>query len=334
MNKTQRQIEDNIALVHKPLITVIIPIYNVEKYLLRCLESVRNQTYHNLEVILINDGSTDGSGEIADKYVEKDARFHSYHLNNSGVSKARNHGLKQAKGEYVTFVDSDDFVAKEYVAHLYEAAICNDTKISICEHYLSNDVNICEYSIAKRKNSIAIDVLTDFNYTGKYYHISVWAALFHCSCLEGLLFDESLFIGEDMLFFAEAMKKCERIAYLEEELYVYIKNPESATNGGYSEKKKTEIFAMHKLMMLFEEYPISFVNNINALHCYACLNALKLMKRSNYIDNDWKKYLITEARKYLRYLCQSEYSFSVKVSAILYCMMPNLYAAIHGLLRK
>ena len=91
-----------------PLISVIIPVYNVEKYLHRCLDSVIEQTYKNLEVILIDDGSTDHSGEICDDYAAKDVRIHVIHQENQGVSAARNKGLDNVKGEYITFVDSDD----------------------------------------------------------------------------------------------------------------------------------------------------------------------------------------------------------------------------------
>ncbi|MGM9600387.1 MAG: glycosyltransferase family 2 protein [Faecousia sp.] len=101
-----------------PLISVIIPVYNVEKYLQRCLDSVIEQTYKNLEVILIDDGSTDHSGEICDDYAAKDVRIHVIHQENQGVSAARNKGLDNVKGEYITFVDSDDYIVNDMIAEL------------------------------------------------------------------------------------------------------------------------------------------------------------------------------------------------------------------------
>ena len=96
------------------LITIIIPIYNVEKYLRECLDSVINQTYKKLQIILIDDGSNDNSGKICDEYKEKDNRIEVMHKANGGVSSARNAGLKIAKGDYITFVDGDDYLDKDY----------------------------------------------------------------------------------------------------------------------------------------------------------------------------------------------------------------------------
>ena len=100
-------------------ISIIIPIHNVEKYLKRCLDSVEKQIYTNLEIILINDGSTDNSLEIAEEYAKKDSRIKIYSEANHGLSAARNLGLKQVTGEYITFIDSDDYVSNDYVSYLY-----------------------------------------------------------------------------------------------------------------------------------------------------------------------------------------------------------------------
>ena len=97
------------------LISVIVPVYNVEKYLNRCVESIMNQTYKNLQIILIDDGSNDRSGKICDEYAEKDKRIEVIHKENAGVSAARNKGLDKAKGEWITFVDADDWIEKTFV---------------------------------------------------------------------------------------------------------------------------------------------------------------------------------------------------------------------------
>ena len=104
---------------HKCLISIIVPVYNVESYLERCVNSIINQTYHNLEIILVDDGSPDGSGDLCDKLAKNDDRITVYHKKNGGLSDARNYGVQNANGEYITFIDSDDFVAKDYIEHLY-----------------------------------------------------------------------------------------------------------------------------------------------------------------------------------------------------------------------
>lgn len=116
----------------QPLISVIIPIYNVEKYLKKCITSVINQDYKNLDIILVDDGSTDSSGYIAEQLALKDDRITVIHQTNQGLSSARNHGLEKMNGSYVTFIDSDDYVANDYVSYLYGLIHENNCQLAIC----------------------------------------------------------------------------------------------------------------------------------------------------------------------------------------------------------
>ena len=125
--------------MEKYIISVIIPIYNVECYLERCLESVVNQTYKNLDIILIDDGSTDASGKICDKWSKKDKRIHVYHTINCGVSHARNEGLKHICGDFVSFIDSDDWIDKNMFENLLEHMIKYHSEIGVCGYKLEYD---------------------------------------------------------------------------------------------------------------------------------------------------------------------------------------------------
>ena len=118
----------------KPLISVILPIYNVAQFLPRCIESVCSQTYDNLEIILVDDGSPDDCGDICDKYAEKDNRIVVVHKQNGGLSDARNKGAEIANGEYITFIDSDDYVTDTYVEYLYSLIEKYHTRMSLCTH--------------------------------------------------------------------------------------------------------------------------------------------------------------------------------------------------------
>ena len=124
--------------MNKSLITIIIPVYNVEPYIHRCLDSVINQTYKNLEIILIDDGSTDKSGSICDEYKKKDSRIIVIHQKNQGVSAARNAGLDICKGEYISFIDSDDYVDKKFAEKLINNIQTYKTDIAICGMFLIN----------------------------------------------------------------------------------------------------------------------------------------------------------------------------------------------------
>lgn len=123
---------------NKPLITVVVPIYNVEDYLDRCLQSIVNQTYDNLEVILVNDGSTDSSEMIAVKWAKRDRRIKLITQENQGLSAARNKGIQKARGEYLTFIDSDDYITRDYVNYLYQLLAKNDFQSSLALCSLMN----------------------------------------------------------------------------------------------------------------------------------------------------------------------------------------------------
>ena len=121
--------------MEKPLISIIIPVYKVEKYLERCIKSVLDQTYKNLQIILVDDGSPDNCGNICDNYAKIDNRIEVIHKENGGLSDARNVGLKKARGKYIGFVDSDDYVSNEMFENMYNTLVNNNADISICNFY-------------------------------------------------------------------------------------------------------------------------------------------------------------------------------------------------------
>ena len=146
----------------KPLVSVIVPIYNVEKYLSKCIESIINQTLSNIEIILINDGSTDSSGVIADNYAKNDSRIKVIHKKNGGQGSARNIGIELASGEYIGFVDSDDWIDLDMYEKLYNAAMNSRASIAICNRKVLDEnnniktvVNIKKKIIENVKNNIA-----------------------------------------------------------------------------------------------------------------------------------------------------------------------------------
>ena len=131
LDKILEQIEKYQREAHTELISIIVPIYNTEKYLGQCLDSIINQSYTNFEVLLINDGSTDSSGMICQEYVARDSRFRYFEKDNGGVASARNLGLERSSGAYITFIDSDDWVEFNYLDVLYTALKENDTDVAI-----------------------------------------------------------------------------------------------------------------------------------------------------------------------------------------------------------
>lgn len=131
--------------MNKKLVSIVVPIYNVEEYLRECIDSICTQTYENIEIILVDDGSTDTSPEICDTYQKIDSRIRAFHKNNGGLSDARNYGLNVATGEYIAFIDSDDYIDESFVKNLLQAAEENDADIAVCSYRKVYDKPIQKY---------------------------------------------------------------------------------------------------------------------------------------------------------------------------------------------
>ena len=318
--------------MEKPLISIIIHIYNCSGYLVRCLESVKDQTYHNLEILLIDDGSTDDSGRIADEYAKKDDRFHVFHQENKGVSEARNLGLSRFKGEYLTFVDGDDLLDLRYVERLYYALVKAQVPLAVCDPFNCRSEEIKEYCFDKESEPIVIN-MGQYDYTKPYAHKVVWGALYERRIVEGLIFCKDIYLAEDSLFFAEVLNRCEKIAYIREKRYVYILYADSASHGTYDWKKKTEVQAAKRVKEIFEDYPKRFQRKVNAWYCCVCLNGLKLMKIYDCVEADWYEFLLKEARNCLMDLLSSSCTMITKVSSVIWCIFPQLGGFIYKRLK-
>ena len=196
-------------ITNENLISVIIPVYNGEKHLFECLESVVNQTYNNLEIIVVNDGSTDDTEGIIDGYIKKDSRIKKITLGQqNGVAMARNAGVKNAEGNYICFIDSDDVIANDFVEFLFSEM--NDNTDVVCSGYyeVQDDVNnIVKTHTLPNKNNKTVD--ETYNLYSDYLTKSVvmqavWGKIFRKKLFSNISF-ESLKVGEDELLFVQIM---------------------------------------------------------------------------------------------------------------------------------
>lgn len=207
----------------KPLITVIVPVYNVEGYLNRCVESIANQSYRNLEIILVDDGSHDGCPGLCDTWGKSDSRIKVIHKKNGGVSSARNAGLDIACGEYVAFVDADDYISPNMLEKLANGATLNNCDISICR--VSSDKSAPNEQAKVYENDVLSLYLSD-----SLCEPSTPAKLYSRQIIQGLRFDSSIKIGEDYIFNFYAFKNARRVVVLEERLYYYELRENSAVH--------------------------------------------------------------------------------------------------------
>lgn len=241
------------------LISVIVPVYNVEAYLRKCVDSICAQTYRNLEIILVDDGSPDNCGAICDEYARKDPRVKVIHKKNGGLSDARNAGLDICNGEYVAFVDSDDWIEPQMYQRLYELIEQFDAEMAIggivdevVENGETRTVNITQYE----KAPFAEDNLEMM----RRYFQTAWAAwdkLYRAELFDGIRYPVGE-INEDEAIVLQLLDRCRRVCYSNEVFYHYIRRTDgtSITTSSFSEKKLAWVkHCRDNLEFIREKYP-------------------------------------------------------------------------------
>lgn len=231
-------------------ISVIVPVYKVEKYLERCIESILNQTYKNLEIILVDDGSPDKCGEICDEYAKKDKRIKVLHKENGGLSSARNEGIKVATGEFVTFVDSDDYLNKDMYKILYENIENTQSDVSACNlFYEYEDENNRIEKVNKddlKKEYNNIDAIKELLKNERIYNYA-WNKLYKKELFENIKYPEGKKM-EDLGTTYLLFEKSKKIVYDSTALYYYVQR------GGSIVSSAGEKFYLDLLELLIERY--------------------------------------------------------------------------------
>ncbi|WP_164667396.1 glycosyltransferase family 2 protein [Virgibacillus doumboii] len=274
----------------QPEISIIVPVYNSSPYIKKCLDSILTQTFKNFELIVVNDGSTDHSGDICNQYAQKDNRVRVVHKKNGGVASARNTGLEMAKGEYVSFVDGDDWIYEDMYLILYE--LCKKTKsdISIC----SNDREVNgevirverEEFIKEMDNIEAMKQL----FTAKYYRFAVWGKLYRKRCFNNIRYPEDRRL-DDLPTTYKIFAKANKVVYTNYSGYIYLLRENSIITSSYNEKKLDVFLGWDEIItfmsknypQLSEEYISCFVY-YSMDHVYAILNQVSdPAKRKKYL---------------------------------------------------
>lgn len=313
-------------LKENELVSVVVPVYNVEPYLRRCLDSIIGQTHKNMEIILVNDGSTDGSGKICEEYRKKEKRIFLITQENSGLSEARNTGINVARGKYITFVDSDDFIHKRYVEKLFRNLKDHCAQISCIGIHRFYNVPFTEYDQESTVRVFDnIGAIKNMWYQREITN-SAWAKMYEANIFKDIWFPEGM-LYEDLGTVYKLFYRAERIVVSTEPLYYYFQRPDSIMNQIFNEKKFDRIKISEELMEWAEHIEDGlcqaactryFVSNIQVLR------EIPLEKKyENDVENIWKeikKYRLgvirnQEAKKITRLIAASSYGgkFLLKV---------------------
>lgn len=248
------------------LISIIVPVYNVEKYIHRSITSILNQTFSNFELILVDDGSPDNCGKICDEYAEKDKRIHVIHKRNGGLSDARNFGIDwvfaHSDSEWITFIDSDDWIHPDYLNFLYNAILETNTSISICS--LKRIDSVLRF---EKTSLIVSSVQTESFFCNKRVNsIVACGKLFKKTDFELIRFPVGK-LHEDEFTTYKILFKYEKVAFVDNYIYFYYVNPESITQSGWNLRRLDNLEAFQKQISFFKEngFKKAYKRSIRAL---------------------------------------------------------------------
>ena len=279
--------------MEKDLISIIIPVYKVEKFLEKCVNSVLEQTYKNLEIILVDDGSPDNCPALCDELAKKDKRIKVIHKKNGGVSSARNMGLDEAKGKYVCFVDSDDYVEPTYAEDLHDAITKNDVQMAVCELFdVYEDKKILAFDLGKNlvfnvdNSNEFFDVFTQTNLS------SPVNKMYLKEIANKVKFNTSLKYGEDQIFNFNYYTYINSVAYINKPLYNYVAN-----SGSFIKSHLKTITTYHDVLFEHQKQFCETVKNEKLLGLLASQYCFDFIVSLYFIKLDHGK---KESKKYFK----------------------------------
>lgn len=273
---------------NEPTVSVVVAIYNVSDYLKKCVDSILDQTYDKLEIILVDDGSTDNSGEICDDYEKADNRVLALHKTNGGLSDARNAGIKKSTGEYITFIDGDDYIDRDYIETLIDSIRKYDSDISIVGHKIKYPKNIYEKRASKSEVFSPEDALREILYD-REIDLSAWGKLYKTSLFNGVRYPKGR-LFEDSATTYLLFDKAKKISVAPKSKYNYIIRSTSITNTGFNSKKYDLIASTQEMTdFIINKYP-NLKSACERRMMWAHLSTLtQLAKSKNPSKNDINK---------------------------------------------
>lgn len=271
------------------LVSIILPVYNAEKFLNKCVQSILNQTYKNFELLIINDGSKDNSLQICQELAKTDNRIRVFDKQNGGCSTARNMGIENASGEYFTFIDPDDYMLPAHIECLVKAAS-------------KGDMGIVDFLRTKPKEKYKENTIKQLSVNGKYVEKDefvkgilafptygggvVWNKLFKKSILKDVRFDENCYYFDDLNFLFKYVMNCQTFYYLPIKTYMYVVNPNSNSAKNLSERKLTCLYGMKELVSLAEKTDVKYASYAKAWQFLVNIEMRYLMHINKYKNEE------------------------------------------------
>lgn len=305
-------------------ISVIIPMYKVEEYIGKCIESVIKQTYTNLEIILVDDGSPDKCGEISDEYAEKDSRIKVIHRKNGGLSAARNSGLDIATGDYVMFVDSDDYIHPRMMECMYATACNKKADIVVCD-YAKVKEGEATPQLQETKQVVEITKNNQLDYMlgkTKIIFTVVWNKLYRRELLQEIRFPEGK-VHEDEFVTYKLLHKAKKVCYIKDVFYYYVQRTSSIMGEGINLKTLQKLDAFQERMLFYEQQGMQDYYYQMLNHYRYFLNEFVKKGYGNKKElMPYKKYYDKQIQKNVHKL---NACLKTKVGFILFAVSPKFY---------
>lgn len=311
-------------------ISVIVPIYNIEKFLPRCLDSILSQTYRNLEIILVDDGSIDCSGEIADQYEKKDSRIKVIHQVNSGVSVARNRGLDHATGDYIGFVDGDDYVEPDMYETLMQIINEHHVDIAHCGYQMVYPSRVDYYYNSGEKIKLSHDEGLLELLKGTRVEPGLWNKLYKAELFKQIRLPIGVTETEDLLCNFEVFLLADTSFFYDVSKYHYILRSGSATSGILSEKKRRDrYFVVSSILKKSERNSLYYAAAYERFLRILIENATQINYRE--LRDESIRELRNEVRKTILF---KELGIKIKGMVFIVSYFPKLYRWIHSVYSK
>jgi glycosyltransferase involved in cell wall biosynthesis len=288
--------------MNKDLISVIVPVYNVEEYISECIESIQDQTHNLLEIILVDDGSTDSSGETCDRYAKSDSRIVVIHQKNKGVSSARNSGLKRASGDYIGFVDGDDKIVPSMYEEMLKTIHVHHSQMCVCTKHIFHDRILKNSNIGKNQitNKEAIMELLQMNFP-----TSLGSGLYERSLVKNLYLNKEIHYWEDFEFQLRVLDRAKLISIYDYPLYYYRQRNESANHQQINDKVMSCLkIAPYVNKFIINNYP-EYEAESKELYTGFLQIVIGYLSKSEIVHKKHFKTITKYARKYLLYAIKS-----------------------------
>jgi len=276
------------------LVSIIVPMYNVEAYIDKCIKSVRNQTYKNIEIIIVNDGSTDRSGDIAEKHASEDERIRYFQKVNGGLSSARNYGIERARGEFFSFVDSDDWVDEKFVEKLYWAVKENSSDIAVCNMIYIYPDGTCNKNVPRINADVTVSADKAYRelLVGRKYRFHAPNKLYSSKLFSQIRYPEGQ-LFEDLLTTYKLFGEAKHVSLVSEDLYYYLqKRSGSILDSKFGERKMVVFDAIRSITLYCDSRNGDYSGELD------CLYVLNVIGLTNQLLNSGKAMNKKEIARY------------------------------------